>query len=502
MAAIATLAASLVGVQGGKAALPATQSIWFAIPANLDSNGHFLSIDSDITATFEVTSADGGVFSTGTVSPGSPFVVPLPDAGDVSGSESIGMKGIHITSSAPVVATLLSDDDNGGTSGATLLYPQSALGQSYIAVGYQQNTVPNAPSQFTIVGTADQTGVSVTPTCAGSGGGTAGTPIALTLDPGDTWQYECPSSDVTGSTITADKKIAVFGGNRCAVIDPGDYCDYLVEQMVPVNRWGKQFLLAPLDDGQTDYVRIVTSAPSTTLTAQGLTVPVSIPLAGSHYTTTMTGASRITANKPIFVAQYMSGHDLGAGDGDPLMIGVQPASSATKDHRFFAFPGVAPYDYTTSRVNVIAPNGATVKLDGSAVGGFTALPGGTHRWATVDLQPGEHRVRASAPVLVYVYGMRPLAAYGFVAGDPASVPTTTTVSFEKTATRVRATGGVKPNQPGYIVVVKLYRKSDGRWRIVATRRPRLSPQSKYAAAFDRPRPGPCKLTARFPGTDN
>jgi len=77
--------------------------------------------------------------------------------------------------------------------------------------------------------------------------------------------------------------------------------------------------------------------------------------------------------------------------------------------------------------------------------------------------------------------------------------TTTTASLTKTNAVVRVRGRVTPAHPGKRVVVKLFRKRSGAFRLVATKRPTLSGTSRYATSFKRLRPGTCRVTARFAG---
>jgi hypothetical protein len=77
--------------------------------------------------------------------------------------------------------------------------------------------------------------------------------------------------------------------------------------------------------------------------------------------------------------------------------------------------------------------------------------------------------------------------------------TTTTASLTKTRAAARVRGRVTPAHPGKRVVVKLFRKRSGAFRLVATKRPTLSATSRYSTSFKRPRPGTCRVTARFAG---
>jgi hypothetical protein len=93
--------------------------------------------------------------------------------------------------------------------------------------------------------------------------------------------------------------------------------------------------------------------------------------------------------------------------------------------------------------------------------------------------------------------------------DDDKTPTTTTLRVKRSQ-RIVAKGLVSPPVPGRKVVVKLFRKSGGRWVRVATHRPALSAagdfngdnttESRYLTKFSKPRRGTrCKVSSRFPG---
>ena len=75
----------------------------------------------------------------------------------------------------------------------------------------------------------------------------------------------------------------------------------------------------------------------------------------------------------------------------------------------------------------------------------------------------------------------------------------TTLSIDKTAQKITATGKVKPNHAGESVIVKLFKKQDGNFKTVDTVEPVLTATSQYEATFARPNADACKVTVRFNG---
>jgi hypothetical protein len=89
-----------------------------------------------------------------------------------------------------------------------------------------------------------------------------------------------------------------------------------------------------------------------------------------------------------------------------------------------------------------------------------------------------------------------------VCAPPAPAKSTTTLSVKKTSDKVKASGSVKPKEPGVKVGVTLYKKKNGHFKELDSKHPKLDAQSRYATSFNRPSFGDCKIKAAFPGSDD
>jgi hypothetical protein len=99
--------------------------------------------------------------------------------------------------------------------------------------------------------------------------------------------------------------------------------------------------------------------------------------------------------------------------------------------------------------------------------------------------------------------------HGQATGRIVNDDTRTTLLITKGPRRVFARGRVSPARPGKRVVVRLFRRTNGVWVRLRTRRPVLVgttdvngdgfTDSKYRTRFGRPRPGSCKVVATFVG---
>lgn len=69
----------------------------------------------------------------------------------------------------------------------------------------------------------------------------------------------------------------------------------------------------------------------------------------------------------------------------------------------------------------------------------------------------------------------------------------------RTNTRIRVVGHQFPDHSPYEIVVSLYRRTEGRFRKLASKAASLSNNAGFVASFPRPKAGICRVKARFPG---
>lgn len=350
--------------------------------------------------------AFNGVITPFSIAAGGETVITLDPAVVLTANEKVEAKGIHVTALSPVSVHVVSE--NVGSADGYLALPTPGLGTSYFVMSYASAGFTG--SEFAVAATQNNTTVSITPTAAGATK-PAGVAFTVLLNIGETYLFSNPAhADMTGTLVTADKPVAVFSGHRCTNVPSATgYCDYLVEQLPDVTRWGKTHHTSPFS-GRTRYtVRIIASQNSTTFT----TVPsgmVGTLNAGQFADVDLTGAGEFVSNNPVLVAQFMRGYaDDAAGKGDPSMVIVTPVEQAVTNATF----GVYGLDGTPGAfINVITETTslASLKIDGLAVNATLFSPiGGTSLYSTgtIPVAPGAHSLQGSVPysALVYDYGV-------------------------------------------------------------------------------------------------
>jgi hypothetical protein len=161
-------------------------------------------------------------------------------------------KGVHVSANAEVTVGGLNLDTpttrQPATTDAFPALPTSMLGTDYVNLTFR-NTFTGLStlvgSGFAFVATQPDTHVTIVPSTTVFTR-PAGVPYSLTLQRGQTHHLAtiAQNTDLTGSTIVADKPIAVFGVHKCTDVPRSlvGACDILVEQLPPTTRRGRASL--------------------------------------------------------------------------------------------------------------------------------------------------------------------------------------------------------------------------------------------------------------------
>ena len=334
------------------------------------------------------------------------------------------------------------------TNDASLLLPVHTLTGNYYAASWQNwwsRTQADFPGMVTITATRDHTAVTVTTTARTSGaaqlpGFTPGVPQTVTLDAGDVAQLfsqrvSTEEVDLTGTRITADQPVQVIGGHYCTETI-GMACDHMEESMLPVEVLGTHYIVtapeaAPHSDfwGEQFHVgerwlRIVATEPDTTISydppnfrlAPGQVAPTHLANAGDVGQIVYAyfrDSVEIRTNKKVLITEYMVGGQE-CNIGDPAMAVAVPVEQYRTEYSFHA-----PVNYTQNYVNVVAPAGAVVMLDGAALSGFEAIGSTGYGLSRVPLDnsgTGTHRLSSTRAFGITVYGYGAYTSYWYAGG--------------------------------------------------------------------------------------
>jgi len=381
----------------------------------------------------------------------------------------LSSRAYRVTSSYPVVAYQFNPIVNQFSNGASLLIPKRGLDREYLTMGW---TVSNPISMgmegtpdyasLAIVGVEDKTDVEVTVTHATQASkdgkikaAKKGDTIKVRLGKFDVLNLNSAPAltqvvgDLTGSRVKANKEVVVFSSVQRASVpsnlklyspkppEPSgkyDVCctEHFEQQMFPLSSLGKNFAItrtpprhksAPYEP---DFYRVLATKKGTKVSTSLSNFPSFTLDEGKWKDFWSIGDFVLTADQPVMIAQYAVAKGFlvtqKASGGDPEFVIFPPVEQYRKDYIF-----LTPTTFTEDFVVISAPKGATVELDGVKVNMEFGGPCTRNQIGTINkktynalicsVKDGAHKVKASEPVGIMVYGYYNVGSYGYPGGS-------------------------------------------------------------------------------------
>lgn len=344
---------------------------------------------------------------------------------------------------------------------ASLLLPQNVLGREYLVASWPNIGQPFATMADRCLATAARGGFVTVVNTQLEGTNTVlvhtTAPVydpadatrvlppgdhMFTLDPGETMQLLSQGTDLirtidlTGTYVRGNGPLAVFSGHECANVP--NYriaCDHIEEQLFPIETWGRRYAVSPLhyrDHDEPAVVRVMAQRDGVMLTFDGIPRPAGCGgalLRGQFCEVQTAQPFQVSGTSAIQVIQYMRGLgedpacmcggevcvDSPECEGDPAMVLETPIDQYRTSYRF-----LVPDTYSDNFINVVAPDGADLDLDGAPLVGAVAVPIGQGlALRNLHIAPGSHSLRAAdgrARFGLKVYGVAPYTSYAYPGG--------------------------------------------------------------------------------------
>ncbi len=304
------------------------------------------------------------------------------------------------------------------------VYPTQSLGCNYMAQTYDLLVYPPAYGpELAVVAIEDSTQVTVEPR--------DGTAQTVTLQAGRVayfyWEEDMAGyimdGKMSGTRVysQAGKPIAVFQGSQCAHVGHSA-CDHIFEQSVPIEFWGRQFIVVPIAgrvwetvNPAKDVVRILSATASNHVSINDTTIVLN---AGEYIDTSISTVFSIEAWDSVSVCMYMGGGLLEGTDiyvGDPSSIIIPPVEQGAQSSTF----AVTNTEMSTFHyANVVSKSCYVpgITLDGTPVDTAFHAFDDTWSYAQLSLEQGTHTLSSEYGTLnAWLYGMGPVESYGYIA---------------------------------------------------------------------------------------
>lgn len=328
------------------------------------------------------------------------------------------------------------------TNDASLLLPSTALTGTYRIAGAPawkasdpQN--PNGgftyPPYFAVTATQDGTLVNVKLSATGAISGGSGLPdipaggtTSFKLDRGDVALVvgkQADGVDFSGSLVTSNLPVQVITGIACTNV-PKDQvaCDHLEETVLPAETLGRRYFVTvptgPKGPTLGAVVRFYGNVDGTKLEYPGADPggPKSLQAGEVVEIGPIFQDFEVKGDHEFTVATFQVGAGQGSLDapGDP----AQSIAVAVEQYRL-SYVFLAPDDYDTSYVDVVAPDGAFLKLDGGPLQSMgTPLSSGflLHRVKLGKGVNGAHVLTSNVPIGAQVMGYGAYTSYQYPGG--------------------------------------------------------------------------------------
>lgn len=323
---------------------------------------------------------------------------------------------------------------------ASYVLPTPALADDYLIQTYDQShSSGEYTSAFLIIAVEEgETTVDITPTVNTLDNKPANQQYSITLQQGQVYQVRSQktgdSRDLSGSRVTANdcKKIAVFNGNTLTKVPTdGNDADCIFEQSMPLQAWGKQFVVtASLGRQQKDYLKITSASDNNEITINGQYFVTLSANESKSFPMTESSCFIEASNR---CAVYLYNHSVDGipgynnSKGAPSMVWIAPIEQRINELAFNTFNDETPGHVNVDQhyVNIIVESDATdhVILDGQQIPESqfnTVIGNNRYKYYRQEINHGAHHLLCEDGFNAHVYGFGNATGYAYMVGSKAA----------------------------------------------------------------------------------
>ncbi len=351
---------------------------------------------ADITVTNPVT----GHTQTAHLNAGGMVKMTLPTATSMPSAQPDN-KGYHITSTAPI--TLYGNNYIQGSWDFTQVLPTLALSHQYLVQNYPNNS--DHPANIAIVATEDNTQLTMVLPCTVTGLSLpAGATYTVTLNSGQTLLLRANNGqNFSGMEVSSNcKPFALFQGCGAGRVGDNGYSsgrDHFMEQAVPLEMWGTEFVAtATKDRTEGDRILVTAGDDNCLVTFNGINDNILARGQSCEFNLASNTTLHITTTQPAYACLYMTSYRNGGTNGDPGAASLPPVERWVERSDFMLVqcnnnPN-SQYYIANPYINIIAESTAvgTLALDGAVIPAaqFSPIAGTPYSHARMHIAYGAH----------------------------------------------------------------------------------------------------------------
>ncbi len=385
---------------------------------------------------------------------------------EVTESETVTLKGIHLFADKPFAAWVINSKKFSaeGFQGV----PTNYWGTKYYHCAYYDFHESNRSrgGGFIIIASEPSTKVTINLKGVGAGqtvfGKTIGETITVNLNAGNTYMVRGNGEtsgifDLSGTEIIASKPIGVISFHLRTMIPsicPEDR-DNLNEMLTPTSMWGEKFYSVQLDrhpvgsrKGKGDLFRLINEEANTTVNCEfydigsylkigNRTLPMNktamfgeldpiMDINNSNEKTSIQGMANWTSDKPVQLIQYAFSN---RWDGDnkwsPMSILVAPINQYIRSAVFCTPLKTGFQEHQMTLIALGNPNDPenapirSIKIDGEELCKTNPqilqnqIPNSEYYWIRLNVSTGAHYIQSKTKFYAYLVGFDAYNAYGY-----------------------------------------------------------------------------------------
>ncbi|KAJ8289756.1 hypothetical protein GJAV_G00004980 [Gymnothorax javanicus] len=348
-----------------------------------------------------------------TLGAGEGTAIQMPSDVEIVGSQK-SSKTVRIEATQDVMVGSLNYKPY--TADTSVIYPVTEWGKEYYV--FTPSPSPYGTfKEFSVTNHKERNTIQIFPTVKLRFEGKTyyhGNVISVVLEPYDSLQIQS-FNDLTGTQVLSTLPVAVSSGHTCTW--KFSKCNHVYEQLIPVQNWGKSFLVAPLPF-QTQYDSVYVQASQTTkvvIKSGGRDREVHINKGQTeNFPIQKDNGVLITANHGVQVLYLFNGVRKYGLYYDPFIMTILPTNRFSSS---YTLNGQADFD---NRALFLVRNGDMpgLRFDNTPLAKgirFTPISGTEYSWAEVPFKAGVGRHSATHPTAsfgVYSIGVSQMNGYG------------------------------------------------------------------------------------------